>query len=154
MIYLLILFPLVMAAVTFAVPFDRRRPWLLPLGALGHLALVVWAIFRPADGPPVSGLGGWLLLDPLGKLVLGVPERPVFPLLALRAGLSRPAPRPAQPRLLRQPLLDARDHDPGRAVAPSGADVGGDGSDHPGHRALASISITTPARWRRPGSTC
>ena len=41
MIYLLILFPLVMAAATFALPSDRWRPWLLPVGALGHLALVV-----------------------------------------------------------------------------------------------------------------
>ena len=48
MIYLLILFPLVMAAVTFAVPSNRWRPWLLPLGALGHLALVVGGDLRPA----------------------------------------------------------------------------------------------------------
>ena len=70
MIYLLILLPVVMAAVTFALPCDRGRPWLLPLGALAHLALVVSVVFRPRDGPPLSGLGGWLLLDPLGKLVL------------------------------------------------------------------------------------
>jgi hydrogenase-4 component F len=70
MIYLLILFPLIMAAATFALPFDRQRPWLLPLGALGHLALVVSVLFRPETGPPLSGLGGWLELDPLAKLVL------------------------------------------------------------------------------------
>ena len=36
MIYWLILFPLWMAAATFAVRSNRWRPWLLPAGALGH----------------------------------------------------------------------------------------------------------------------
>src|SRR5258708_4381173 len=71
MIYLPILLPLVMAVAAFALPSDRWRPWLLPVGALGHLALVFWAILRSSDGSVVSGLGGWLLLDALGKLVLG-----------------------------------------------------------------------------------
>jgi hydrogenase-4 component F len=71
MIYLLIIVPLVMAVVTFALPSDRRRPWLLPVGAMGHLAVVLWAVFRPGTGVAVSGLGGWLLLDPLGKPILG-----------------------------------------------------------------------------------
>jgi hydrogenase-4 component F len=71
MIYLLIVFPLVMAAVTFAVPSNRWRPWLLPLGALGHLGLVVTAVFQPGEEAALSGLGGWLALDPLGKIFLG-----------------------------------------------------------------------------------
>jgi len=69
MIYLLILFPLMMAVLTFAVPSNRWRPWLLPVGALGHLGLVAAAIFPSGD--QLSGLGGWLLLDPLGKVILG-----------------------------------------------------------------------------------
>ena len=40
----------------------------MPAGALGHLSLTLAAIFQPGV---VSGLGGWLLLDPLGKVVLG-----------------------------------------------------------------------------------
>src|SRR6267142_6472247 len=68
MIYWLILFPLGMAVATFAVRSNRWRPWLLPAGALGHLGLTLAAIFQPGV---VSGLGGWLLLDPLGKVVLG-----------------------------------------------------------------------------------
>ncbi len=32
--------------------------------------------------------------------------------------------------------------------------MGGDGGDHPGQRPAPSTSTTTPARWRRPGSTC
>jgi hydrogenase-4 component F len=71
MIYGLILFPLVMAAVTFAVPSNRWRPWLLPLGALGQLGLAAAAILRPGDETVLSGLGGWLLLDALGKVILG-----------------------------------------------------------------------------------
>jgi len=73
--YLLIAFPLVMAAVTFAVPSNRWRPWLLPVGALVHLVLVGVVLARPADATAVSGLSGsygpWLLLDALGKVVLG-----------------------------------------------------------------------------------
>jgi hydrogenase-4 component F len=71
MIYLLVLFPLVMAAATFALPSDRHRPWLLPVGALGHLAIWLFLVSRPPGGPATTGLGGWLLLDALGKLVLG-----------------------------------------------------------------------------------
>src|SRR5690242_14161277 len=71
MIYWLILFPLGMAAATFAVPSNRWRPWLLPTGGLGHLGLVAAAIFQSGDADTVSGLEGWLLLDALGKVVLG-----------------------------------------------------------------------------------
>jgi hydrogenase-4 component F len=71
MAYVLIVFPLVMAALTFAVPSNRWRPWLLPLGALGHLGLVGVALAQPGAAPAVSGLSGWLLLDALGKVVLG-----------------------------------------------------------------------------------
>jgi hydrogenase-4 component F len=71
MIYALVLFPLAMAAVTYAVPSDRLRPWLLPLGATAHLALVGWAVFAAGGGPAPAGLGGWLMMDALGRLVLG-----------------------------------------------------------------------------------
>ncbi|MBI1854060.1 MAG: hydrogenase [Planctomycetes bacterium] len=66
---MLIIFPVVMAAVTFSVPSNRWRPWLLPLGAMGHLVLVLWVILRAAPGDPGTALGGWLALDALGKLV-------------------------------------------------------------------------------------
>jgi hydrogenase-4 component F len=70
MMYALMLFPLAMAGVAFVVPSNRWRPWLLPVGGTGYLGLVMSAIF-PSGGEAVSGLGGWLLLDPLGKVVLG-----------------------------------------------------------------------------------
>lgn len=71
MAYSLIVFSLVMAGVTFAAPSNRWRPWLLPIGALGHLGLVMWAIFRSGPDAVVSGMGSWLLLDALGKVILG-----------------------------------------------------------------------------------
>src|SRR5215212_5113698 len=70
MIYLAILFPLAMAALAFAVPSNRWRPWLLPVGALGHVCLVATAINQASEGAVLSELGGWLQLDPLGKVIL------------------------------------------------------------------------------------
>jgi hydrogenase-4 component F len=72
MVYWLILFPLAMAAAIYALPSNRWRPWLVPLGGLGHLGLVVAAIGQSELGPSVTGLGGWLLLDSLGEIVLGL----------------------------------------------------------------------------------
>lgn len=69
MAYALFLFPLAMAVVVFAVPSDRWRPKLLPIGAAGHLVLIVIAVFYSPQ--PVTGLGGWFLLDALDKVVLG-----------------------------------------------------------------------------------
>ncbi len=71
MSYVLIWLPLAMAVLTFALPSDRWRPWLLPAGALANLVLVCEVIILSGEGFAVTGLGGWLLLDPLGKLVLG-----------------------------------------------------------------------------------
>ncbi len=71
MAYLLILFPLSMTAVMFAVPSNRWRPWVLPVGASVQLGLVSQAIFPPDGAAPVTGWEGWLLLDALGKVVLG-----------------------------------------------------------------------------------
>ncbi len=69
MAYLLIFFPLGMAALAFAVPSERWRPWLLPVAAAGHLALVGWALAaQPTDFAPGTA---WLALDPLGKVFLG-----------------------------------------------------------------------------------
>lgn len=67
----LILLPLLMSALIFAVPSNRWRPWLLPFGALIQLGLVMAAIVQSSDGTVVSGLSSWLLLDALGKVVLG-----------------------------------------------------------------------------------
>jgi hydrogenase-4 component F len=71
MTYWLILFPMALAAAAFAFPSNRWRPWLLPLGGLGQLALVAAAMARTQGPGAISGLGGWLQLDALGKVFLG-----------------------------------------------------------------------------------
>lgn len=72
MIYLPILFPLAMAGLTYAVPSNRWRPWLLPLSGAGHLALVVMATVHRVNGDRMTGLDGSLQLDALGQVVLGL----------------------------------------------------------------------------------
>jgi hydrogenase-4 component F len=66
MLLALIVLPVLAAGVAAALPSDRVRPYVLPLAGAGHLALATWAI--AADRP--SSLGGWLALDPPGRVVL------------------------------------------------------------------------------------
>jgi hydrogenase-4 component F len=54
--------------VALVVKSERARPWLLPVGGVAHLALTAMAVSQPE----LSALGGYLGLDALGKLVLGV----------------------------------------------------------------------------------
>jgi hydrogenase-4 component F len=63
----LILVPLALAALAFALPSNRLRPWLLPVAGAVHLGLVIATFARPG----VVAFGRWLQLDSLGKLVLG-----------------------------------------------------------------------------------
>src|SRR5208283_1806204 len=67
MAWLLILVPLLFSAAAAAAPSNRWRPWLVPLGGLAHLVLVMLAL----SVDPVTAFRGWLVLDALGKLVLG-----------------------------------------------------------------------------------
>jgi hydrogenase-4 component F len=67
MLLALVLVPPLLGAVAFLLPSERLRPWLLPLGGAAHLGLTAIAIGRSA--PPM--LNGYLVLDPLAKLVLG-----------------------------------------------------------------------------------
>lgn len=62
----LIALPALAAGVAMALPSDEWRPYVLPGAAAGHLALTVVAISAPSQ----DALGGWLALDPLGRLVL------------------------------------------------------------------------------------
>jgi len=68
MLFALVLIPLAFAGVAFAVPSQRWRPWLLPLGGGAHLGFYLAAL-RESN---LSALDGWLVLDPLGRLVLGL----------------------------------------------------------------------------------
>lgn len=63
---ILILFPLLMAGLAFVVGSNRWRPFLLPLTGTLHLTLTVLALCIPDWTVNLD----WLVLDPLGKLVL------------------------------------------------------------------------------------
>lgn len=67
MALLLVLVPLCFAVLAFALPSNRVRPWVVTLGGSVQLGLVLLALRQPE----VEGLNGWLLLDPVGRVVLG-----------------------------------------------------------------------------------
>ena len=64
----LVLVPLLFAAIAFAMPSNRWRPWLVTIGGAIHLAFALAALSEPN----VSALGGWLALDPIARLVLAL----------------------------------------------------------------------------------
>jgi len=64
--YILILFPLAMAALSLILPSNRFRPWLLPVTALVHTASTVIVLFRPDWGSNTD----WLVLDPVSTIIL------------------------------------------------------------------------------------
>ncbi|MEX0775073.1 MAG: proton-conducting transporter membrane subunit [Phycisphaeraceae bacterium] len=66
MAFVLILMPLVLAAVAAAVTSNRLRPWLLPLTAMAHLATTLFVLTRP----DLMRTAQWLVLDPPGRVVL------------------------------------------------------------------------------------
>ncbi len=68
MLAALILVPLLAAALAYAIPSNRWRPLILPVASLAHAGLTVVVLRHP----PPPELGGWLVLDPLGKVVLGL----------------------------------------------------------------------------------
>lgn len=63
---LLIIVPLLAAAVAAAWPANRTRPLLLPATGLLHAMLCGWLFFDP----PVVEPGAWLAFDPLARAVL------------------------------------------------------------------------------------
>ncbi len=66
MLYLFVLLPLAGALIAWIVPSNGLRPYLLPGISLPHLAMTAWLM---GNAPPPS-VGGWIWLDPLGKIVL------------------------------------------------------------------------------------
>jgi hydrogenase-4 component F len=62
----LVLVPLTFALIALATPSQKWRPWLIPVCGAAHLAMTLWAL-RQGE---IVGLGGWLRLDDLGRLVL------------------------------------------------------------------------------------
>jgi hydrogenase-4 component F len=66
---LLVAVPLAFAALAFALPPPKARPLLLPIGGAAHLAITGCALL---SGTEVAAASGWLALDPVGKIVLGL----------------------------------------------------------------------------------
>ncbi len=66
MAFIMILFPLMMAAIALAFPSNRLRPWLLPLTAVIYSATTVFVLMRPE----LMVTAKWLILDPPGRIVL------------------------------------------------------------------------------------
>lgn len=62
----LILVPILAAALAMAAPFNRVRPWLLPLAGAAHLGLTVNVL----RDPRLVAQSPWLVLDPPGRIVL------------------------------------------------------------------------------------
>ncbi len=61
-----IIIPLLGAVIAFLVRSDARRPLLLPVFALAHLAITIISLTGDRSHGPVA----WLALDPPGKIVL------------------------------------------------------------------------------------
>jgi hydrogenase-4 component F len=68
MAYVMILFPLMMAAIALAVSSNRLRPWLLPLTAVIYSTATVFVMMRS----DLMVTAKWLVLDPPGRIVLMV----------------------------------------------------------------------------------
>jgi hydrogenase-4 component F len=63
---LLILVPLVAAAMAALWPYDRTRPWFLPVAGLAHAVLAFGLLLRPPEDP----FHPWLGYDPLARAML------------------------------------------------------------------------------------
>ncbi len=71
MLIVLIVAPLIAAALTFTIPSNRLRPWMLPVAGAVQLVLVFQQIQQPPLSP-AHQFEKWLVLDPLGKVFLGL----------------------------------------------------------------------------------
>jgi hydrogenase-4 component F len=66
MAFVMILFPLLTAAVAAAIPSNRFRPWLLPAAGIIHLGMTAFVLTRP----DLMKCDTWLVLDPAARIVL------------------------------------------------------------------------------------
>jgi hydrogenase-4 component F len=63
-----ILVPVVLGALTLAVPSPRARAWFVPVGAVIHAGLTAWIVISPP--PPM--FGRWLAMGPLGRIIVAL----------------------------------------------------------------------------------
>ena len=66
MVYVLVAFPIILAVLALLVPSNRLRPWLLPVGGVVHTLSTLGVLIRPQW----CYQNEWLVLDPIGKIVL------------------------------------------------------------------------------------
>ncbi|MBI4082513.1 MAG: hydrogenase [Candidatus Lambdaproteobacteria bacterium] len=97
MLTLIFIVPALAALAAVSIPQNRLRPFVLPVAGLAHLAVVA-ALLAASPAPAL----GWLLLDPLGKVVL-----PTVSVLFFCSALYAPA------------YLRLRDDRPNRAFVTS-----------------------------------
>lgn len=67
MIVLLVLLPLLAAAIALVIPSNRSRPWILPVTATCHMALLAWLLPMGRQW----AMDRWLAIDPLSRLFVG-----------------------------------------------------------------------------------
>lgn len=89
--HLLIVVPLVGAALAAVWRGERSRPWLLPAVGVIHVVLSFWLLLDP---PPVAP-GAWLAFDPLARAVL--PAVSLLFLLCAAYGVPYLRARPERP---------------------------------------------------------
>ena len=66
MAFALILVPLALSGLALLIPSNYWRPWLLPIAGSIHWTLTWLILLIPGLNPDYE----WLVLDPLGKIVL------------------------------------------------------------------------------------
>lgn len=66
MLTIIVLLPLAGAITTWLMKDNKHRPLALPVVALPHLAMTLYLL----TNAPQPSSGGWIWLDPLGKIVL------------------------------------------------------------------------------------
>lgn len=66
MVYVQVVFPVLLAALSLMVSSNLLRPWLLPVSGVVHTALTLWILIWPEW----CYQNEWLVLDPIGKIVL------------------------------------------------------------------------------------
>jgi hydrogenase-4 component F len=66
MVYIQVFFPIMLALIAMIVPSNRLRPWLLPVAGVTHTSLTLVVLIWPKW----CFENEWLILDPIGKIVL------------------------------------------------------------------------------------
>jgi hydrogenase-4 component F len=66
MVYVQVAFPVLLAILAMLVPSNRYRPWLLPVAGVAHAVSTAIVLLQPRW----CYQNEWLVLDPVGKIVL------------------------------------------------------------------------------------